>query len=89
MARTRIHVRLVLLGGVMTGALTLVWALAYLAGTGDAGHLPLVTLVLGPAAGALTALAAARLTGHPVRPAARKPPAPTDDRPAVPARGAR
>ncbi|HZO64506.1 MAG TPA: hypothetical protein VFB74_05855 [Kribbellaceae bacterium] len=82
MARHRTHVRVVLLGAAVTGALTAVWALAFLLA---AGRLPFAVLVLGPAAGILTALAAARLSGHPARhPRSDAPPAATDNRLAVP-----
>jgi len=87
MARHRTHVRLVLLGGAVAGALTAVWASAFLLA---AGRLPLAVLVLGPAAGILTALAAARLSGHPARsPRSETAPAARDDRPAVPVRSGR
>jgi hypothetical protein len=69
MIRTRL-VGLPILGGAMTSALTVVWALAYAAGAGvDAGDIPLAPILLGPAAGVLTVLAAARLSGHPADPA--------------------
>jgi len=90
MAHTRIHARLVLLGGVVTGALTVVWALAYLAGRGGADGIPLVALVLGPAAGIVVALAATCLAGHPASTAQEDAPVPSDSRaPAVPAGGTR
>jgi fructose-specific phosphotransferase system IIC component len=84
MARGRVHVRLLVLGGAVTGGLTVLWALAHAAGTG--GDISPLPLVLGPLAGVVAAVVAGRLAGHPagqathnanVRPDSRPPAVPT------------
>jgi fructose-specific phosphotransferase system IIC component len=87
MARTRIHTRLVVLGGAVTGTLTVLWGLAYSVGTGGRGDILLVVvpLALGPIVGAGTAVVAMCLAGHPAGRATKD-----DNRPpAIPARGVR
>lgn len=84
MAHRRIHVRPVALCGAVTGALTVLWGLAYAVAAGAVGGIALVALVLSPVVGIGIALVAARLSGHPAGRAAQ------DSRPpAVSARDAR
>jgi fructose-specific phosphotransferase system IIC component len=90
MARRRVHVRLVVLGGAVTTALTPLWALTYAVGTGGLSGVPVLALVLGPVVGVVAALAAAFLSGHPAGTPTKDTAPPPDRRPpALPARSAR
>jgi hypothetical protein len=87
-ARGRIHVRLVVLSGAVTGGLSVLWALAHAAGTG--GDVSPVPLVLGPLAGVVAALVAGRLAGHPAGKATHNAASRPDGRPpTVPTRNTR
>jgi hypothetical protein len=90
MARRRVHVRLVVLGGAATSTLTVLWASAYVVGTGGLSGVPVLALVIGPAVGVVAALAATFLSGHPADTPTKNTAAPSDRRPpALPARSAR
>jgi fructose-specific phosphotransferase system IIC component len=90
MARRRVHLRLVVLGGAVTSALTALLALTYAVGTGGLSGVPVLALVLGPVVGVVAALSAPCLSGHPAGKARRATPTSLNRRPpALPVRSVR
>lgn len=84
MARRRVHLRLVVLSGVVTSALTALLALTYAVGTGGLSGVPVLALVLGPVVGVVAAFAATCLSGHPAGRARRATPTSNRRPPALP-----